>query len=89
MDYRTWPARAARTVTAVAAAIMISVGAASAAAAVTTDYHPTPVSRDFSTSVGGWTAGHDAFERCCASRALTCPAVTNQHVADRRPGRSR
>ena len=57
MDYRTWPARAARTVTAVAAAIMISVGAVSAAAAVTTDYHPTPVSRDFSTSIGDWTAG--------------------------------
>ena len=42
MEYRTWPTRAARTVTAVAAAIAISVGTASVAAAVTTDYHPTP-----------------------------------------------
>ena len=52
MRYRTWPTRAARTVTAVAAAIAISVGTASVAAAVTTDYHPTTESRTFATTAG-------------------------------------
>ena len=76
MRYRTWPTRAARTVTAVAAAIAISVGTASVAAAVTTDYHPTPVSRDFSTSVGGWT--HDTDQTLCVP-LVTCPVVSNTH----------
>ena len=82
MDYRTWPARAARTVTAVAAAITISVGAASAAAAVTTDYHPTQESRDFATSDGGW-IDSTAFEGLPCPvpvLGLTCPVVTNEHV---------
>ena len=76
MEHRTWPTRAARTVTAVAAAIAISVGTASVAAAVTTDYHPTPVSRDFSTSVGGWT--HDTDQTLCVP-LVTCPVVSNTH----------
>ena len=50
MKHGILPARAARTVTAVAAAIAISVGTASAASAVTTDYHPTQESRDFADS---------------------------------------
>ncbi len=76
MEHRTWPTRAARTVTAVAAAIAISIGTASVAAAVTTDYHPTPVSRDFSTSPGGWT--HDTGQTLCLP-LVTCPVVSNTH----------
>src|SRR6478752_2873455 len=76
MKHGILPARAARTVTAAAATIAISVGTASVAAAVTTDYHPTPVSRDFSTSVGGWT--HDTDQTLCVP-LVTCPVVSNTH----------
>jgi Ca2+-binding RTX toxin-like protein len=79
MKHGILPARAARTVTAVAAAIAISVGTASAASAVTTDYHPTPVSRDFSTSVGGWTHDTDYTALLCVP-GLTCPAVDNGFI---------
>jgi hypothetical protein len=78
MDYRTWPARAARTVTAVAAAIAISVGTASVAAAVTTDYHPTPEARDFADSAGGWTG---ATTNTLCVPLVTCPAVDYDYVA--------
>ncbi len=73
-------ARAARIVTAVAVAIAISVGAASAAAALTDDYHPAPVSRDFASSVGGWTASTTQSALLCLD-GVTCPVVTNAHVA--------
>jgi Ca2+-binding RTX toxin-like protein len=76
MEHRTWPARAARAVTAAAAAVTLSVGAASAAFAVTTDYHPTPVSRDFSTSVGSWTP--DTDQSLCVP-LVTCPVVSNTY----------
>jgi Ca2+-binding RTX toxin-like protein len=78
MDYRTWAARAARTATAAAVTVAISVGAASAAAAITTDYHPTPVSRDFSTSVGDWT--QETTNTLCVP-LVSCPTVTNSHIA--------
>ena len=78
MEYRTWPTRAARTVTAVAAAALISVGTASAAFAVTTDYHPTQESRDFADSAGGWT-GSTAHTLCVP--LVSCPAVDNSYIA--------
>jgi Ca2+-binding RTX toxin-like protein len=78
MEYRTWPTRAARTVTAVAAAIAISVGTASVAAAVTTDYHPTPEARAFADSAGGWTG---ATTNTLCVPLITCPAVDDDYVA--------
>jgi Ca2+-binding RTX toxin-like protein len=80
MEHGILPARAARTVTGVAAAIAISVGTASAAFAVTTDYHPTQESRDFATTAGGWTAGTTRSALLCVD-AVTCPVVTNTHIA--------
>ena len=44
------------------------------------DYHPTPVSRDFSTSVGGWTAETTRTGLVCVT-GLTCPEVTSAYVA--------
>ena len=55
MHARNLPVAAARLVTAFAVAIALSVGFATAAFAVTTDYPPDPVSRTFSTSAGSWT----------------------------------
>ena len=72
--------RASRIFTAVAAAIAISVGTATAAAAVTDDYHPTQVSRDFGASVGGWTDVETHTALPCLVEGLTCLAVDSAYV---------
>jgi Ca2+-binding RTX toxin-like protein len=81
MKHLTWPARAARAVTAAAAAVTLSVGAASAASAVTTDYHPTQESRDFADSAGGWTAEATDYSALACVPGLICPSMSNTYVA--------
>ena len=60
---------------------MLSLGVASAASADTSDYHPDTVSRDFSSSAGGWTATVErepvVAELLCLLQPLTCPSVNN------------
>lgn len=72
--------RFAKVVTAVASAVAISLGVASAAVAVTDDYHPAAESRDFAASAGGWEASTAHTALLCVE-GVTCPAVVNSHEA--------
>ena len=72
MHARNLPAAAARLATAFAVAIALSVGFATAAFAVTTDYPPDPVSRTFSTTAGSWTGTDETVGLLCII-GVTCP----------------
>jgi hypothetical protein len=74
---RDWKLRIA--LTAVAASALMLGASATAQADVTSVYHPTQVSRDFSTSAGGWTATSEAEGLCVP--VLLCPTVTNSFQA--------
>ena len=80
MHARNLPVAVARLVTAFAVAIALSVGFATAAFAVTTDYPPDPVSRTFSTSAGSWTGTTDTVGLLCIL-GVTCPDSDADYVA--------
>ena len=69
----------ARLATAMVVAIALSVGFATAAFAVTTDYPPDPVSRTFSTSAGSWTGSSDTVGLLCIL-GVTCPDSDTDYV---------
>ena len=80
MTNRRLLGRARHLTTAIVVAVGLGLGMAGPASAVSDDYHPTPVSRDFSTSVGGWTAQTTRTGLVCVT-GLTCPEVTSAYVA--------
>jgi hypothetical protein len=80
MHARNLPAAAARLVTAFVVAFALSVGFATAAFAVTTDYPPDPVSRTFSTSAGSWTGATDTVGLLCIV-PITCPDSDTDYVS--------
>ena len=69
-----------RRLVAIGMGLALFAGAAPAADAATTDYHPTADARTFAASGGGWT-GSRAYTNGLCIAGLTCPAVDNFHVA--------